>query len=298
MFEEDSIVVSSFFSPHALDTNGEKPLSSESTVYIKKENMKKILELFPGLLGGLIGLSLVLFLGFVDLYGIYHSFSKHNFTSGVISVFVPPFALYRAAEGFYWHDDFSNDASLAQPKPDGKIVEYIDNEYAYAFLFPSDWKMVAAPPKGESGEVRVIMKSPKSTQLMVIVAKLESSISKQAFVNNPNSNTIVEAMINYTIESVYKKTSREVGASRMVVSEKHEVPSEIAVKFFVSTTHFIKTEKGELPVVVAGIHYIPFEKDQLITLLMTSPLNPKATDENETVKNVLNSFHLVGEKPL
>jgi hypothetical protein len=130
VFEEDSIVVSSFFSPHALDTNGEKPLSSESTVYIKKENMKKTLELFPGLLGGLIGLSLVLFLGFVDLYGIYHSFSKHNFTSGVISVFVPPFALYRAAEGFYWHEDVVNTddfANVAKDPYSSDIESYTEN---------------------------------------------------------------------------------------------------------------------------------------------------------------------------
>jgi len=70
--------------------------------------MKKTLELFSGLLGGLIGASFVLFLGFVNIYGIYHTFSKHNLGFGVMSVFIPPLAWYMAAEGVFWHDDFAN----------------------------------------------------------------------------------------------------------------------------------------------------------------------------------------------
>ena len=81
-------------------------------------------------MGGLIGLSFVLFLGFVDLYGIYHSFSKHSLSSGVISVFVPPFAWYRAAEGFYWHEDVVNTDDFANVPKDpysSDIESYTEN---------------------------------------------------------------------------------------------------------------------------------------------------------------------------
>jgi hypothetical protein len=92
--------------------------------------MKKILELFSGLLGGFIGLSFVLFLGFVNIYGVYHSFSKHNFSSGVISVFVPPFAWYRTAESFYWHDDVGNVddfANVAKDPYSSDLESYPEN---------------------------------------------------------------------------------------------------------------------------------------------------------------------------
>jgi len=253
--------------------------------------MKKIITSLLGALIGIYFLSLLVFTPHFNWqYAKHHGFIKWLFLGEIVAT----------AKSAVWpyYIFIAKDASTAQPRPEGKIAEYTDNEYGYAFQFPSDWKMLKTSPKGEAGEVRVVMKSPKSTMLMAIVGKLEESISKQAFVSNPNSKAIVDAMINYTIESVYKKTSRDVGATRMVVGEKRAIPSEMAVKFFVSTVHFVKKEQGELPVVVAGIHYIPFEKDYLITFLMTSPLNPKATDENETIKSVLNSFHLVGEKPL
>lgn len=222
-------------------------------------------------------------------YAKHHGFLKWLFLGEIIATaksVVWPYYLF-----------FAKDASSAQPTPEGKISEYADNEYGYSFQFPSDWKMVPTPPKGEAGEVRVLIKSPKSTMLMAIVGKLETSISKQAFVNNPNSKAIVDTMINYTIESVYKKTSSDIGATRMVVGEKRTILSDVAVKFFISTAHFIKTRAGELPVAVTGIHYIPFEKDYIITFLMTSPLDPNAKEDNEMFKAVFNSFHLVGETP-
>ena len=38
-------------------------------------------------------------------WGIYHAFSRHDNTQGFISVFIPPYAWYMAAESFFWHDD-------------------------------------------------------------------------------------------------------------------------------------------------------------------------------------------------
>jgi len=70
--------------------------------------MKQIIELVGGMGIFLVVVSSIVVIGLLSPYGIYHSFSKHSLSSGVISIFVPPFAWYRAAEGFFWHDDCVN----------------------------------------------------------------------------------------------------------------------------------------------------------------------------------------------
>jgi len=42
---------------------------------------------------------------------------------------------------------------------------------------------------------------------------------------------------------------------------------------------------------------VPFEKDYVVSFLMITPVDPKATEENETITNVFNSFHVAGERP-
>jgi len=253
--------------------------------------MKKIITSFLGTMIGIYFLSVAVFaLYFNWQYAKHHGFMKWVFFGEIAAT----------AKSVVWpyYIFIAENLSPAQFMSEGKIAEYADNEYGYAFQFPSNWKMLKKPPKGEAGEVRVFIQSPKAITLIATIGKLGKSISKQAFVNNPNSSAFVDDMINYTIESFYKKTSRDMGATRMVVGEKRAVPSEIAVKFFISTLNFIKKEQGELPVMVTGIHYIPFDKEYVISFLITSLPNPKAMDENELIKSVLNSFHLVGEKPL
>lgn len=221
-------------------------------------------------------------------YAKHNGFKKWLFLGEIVAT----------AKSLVWpYYIFAKDVAPSQPTMKGKISEYTDKEYGYAFQFPSAWEMVRTPPKGEAGEVRVFMKGPKSMTLMVIVGKLETSVSKQAFAKNPYSEALVDDMINFTIETVYKKTSRDIGASRMVVGEQRAVRSDVGIKFFVSTAHFIKTKSGELPVVASGIHYIPFEKNHMIIFLMTSPVNPNANEEKETFTAIFNSFHLVGETP-
>jgi hypothetical protein len=179
-----------------------------------------------------------------------------------------------------------------------KIVEYTDHEYGFAFLFPSDWKMVPLPQKGEAGEVRVAIKSPKSTMLIVIVGDFGKSLSKENFDRNPNSSAIVDDLINHTVDSLYKKTSKDLNATRMIVEAQRAIPSEVAIAFYINTMHLIKTNSAEIPMIVSGLHYIPFGKSQMISLIMTATVDKNAKEENEAYKNILNSFHLMGEKPL
>jgi hypothetical protein len=253
--------------------------------------MKKVITSLLGALIGIYFLSLLVFTPYFNW-----QYAKHN---GFINwLFLGEIVATAKSVVWPYYIFIAKDTSPTNSMPEGKIAEYTDNEYGYAFQFPSDWKMLKNPPRGEAGEVRVVMKSPKAATLMAIAGKIGKSISKQAFINNPHSNAIVDAMINNTIDSVYKKTSRDIGATRMVVNEKRAAPSEMAVNFFISTMHFVQQDQGELPVMITGIHYIPFEKDYIIAFLIISPIDPKATDENETIKRVLNSFHLVGEQAI
>lgn len=175
------------------------------------------------------------------------------------------------------------------------LVEYTDNEYGFAFQVPADWNPQKLPHPGEAGKVRVLVTSPKGNTVSVIVLEVGKTLSKRDFQSNPQSAQIVDAFIDFTIEQVYKKMSHEVGATRMMVVERQVLQSDLGVKFYINTGHFVR---DKLLVNVAGIHAIPFEKEHIITFVMTSVVDPKAKQEHETLTRVFNSFHLVGEKPL
>ena len=91
------------------------------------------------------------------------------------------------------------------------------------------------------------------------------------------------------------KIIKDVQATRMVVAERQSLPSDMGIKFYISTIHIIG-EKN-IPLGLAGIHIYPFNKDYLVNFLMISPLRKDAKAENQLRAYVFNSFHLVGEKP-
>ena len=177
-----------------------------------------------------------------------------------------------------------------------KIMEYTDNEYKYTFQFPADWKMQKVPPTNEMGEVRVLLQSPHhKSSVMVLVGHIEKGVNKTKFNNSPKRNEIVERLIDLTIEKVYKKTSKDMKATRMVVTERKIDNSEIGIKFYISTLHYVEKE---IPMVVAGMHAFPFGKNYIIGFIMTNILDPKDDKEKKTFTSIFNSFHLVGEKPV
>ena len=147
--------------------------------------------------------------------------------------------------------------------------------------------------KGEFGETRVMVQGPHGAYAMVMVGKTVI-ISKDKFDSNPNSQAIVKQLIDLTIDHLYKKTSRDVKAKSMTVTEQQIIPSPVAIKFYISTLHI--TQQG-LPLAVVGMHYGPFGKLYGIAFMMLSPVNPKAKTDNETFERVFNSFHLIGETP-
>jgi hypothetical protein len=60
---------------------------------------------------------------------------------------------------------------------------------------------------------------------------------KRQFESSPNRDAAVEAMIELSVEQIYKKTSRDIGAERMIVSEKRVQPSDAGIMFYLSTAH-------------------------------------------------------------
>lgn len=173
-----------------------------------------------------------------------------------------------------------------------KIAEYTDNDYDYVFQFPTDWKMKKAPEVGDSGEIRVLLQGPICT-VSATISKIGTVVTAKQFKDHPNRDKIAESMMNLTVEEVYKKASKEVHATRMVVAEKEMLPSDSGIKFYISTLHF--AGEKNVPMGLAGIHLYPFNKDYLINFVMGTPLKD-AKEENETCDKVFNSFHLVGEK--
>jgi hypothetical protein len=173
------------------------------------------------------------------------------------------------------------------------IAEYTANKYSYVFQFPSDWK-VQKPPGGEAGGIRVLVQGPsKGSYVMALVGTIDKVITKQQYDKSPNRDATVNALIEWTVENSYKKTSRDIGATSMLVTEKRALTSEVGIKFYIATANTV----GRTVVAVAGIHVVPFGKDYVVAFLMIHPLDPKATAENEMMDRVFNSFHIVGERP-
>jgi hypothetical protein len=190
--------------------------------------------------------------------------------------------------------------TVATRRPDAaeRPLEYTDHVYDFAFQFPSDWKLQKTPALGEIGELRVLVLSPrKGRSVMAVVTSFGKSFTKEQFERTPDRESIVKRWIEATVEQIHKKTSRDIGASRMIVSEKRALPSDVGIKFYISTAHFL--DKAVMS--VSSIHVMPFGKDYMVNFVMISPVDPKATAENETedetMKKVFNSFHVVGERP-
>jgi hypothetical protein len=165
--------------------------------------------------------------------------------------------------------------------------EYVDHQYQFAFQFPADWQFEKNPPPGEAGEVRAIVRHPTN-------GHIGKTITKRQFESSPNRDAAVEAMIELSVEQIYKKTSRDIGAERMIVSEKRVQPSDAGIMFYLSTAHI----KGSITMLMAGIHIVPFEKRYMITFTMFTPVDRTAPKDNEIITRVFNSFHILGERPI
>jgi hypothetical protein len=176
-------------------------------------------------------------------------------------------------------------------------VEYVDKEFDFAFQVPKDCKFDKLPTHGGPMQsMRVLVRHPdKPMYVMATVTQLGKSVTKRRFDSSPSSSSIVDGMMELSVEEVYKRTSKEIGAERMIVSEKQALKSDAGIKFQISTLHY----KDGVPLVVAGVHVIPFTKSYMVAFVMVIPVTQGTkTPETEVLTQVFNSFHILGERPV
>jgi hypothetical protein len=180
-------------------------------------------------------------------------------------------------------------------RPEAHWREYVDQQYQFAFQFPADWKIEKNPPPREAGEVRVLVGHPtKAIRVMVIVDQIGKSYTKRQFELSPSHDAVVKELIEWTLDQVYKKTSRDIGAERMMVAEKRAVPSNAGIKLYIATANIT----GTGVIGTSGIHIMPFEKPYMVSFLMTTPVGQTSTSDNAIIKNAFDSFHILGEPPI
>ena len=175
-----------------------------------------------------------------------------------------------------------------------KMLEYTDNKYDFRFQFPSNWKTKEIFENDEFGEIRVLLQGPRASSIMVMVDPLEKKITRNQFRKNPDFNKLVQRMMDLTVDQVYRRTSKRMHSSKMIVLEKRIRPSKVGIKFYISTLHYI----NGVPLGLAGLHAIPFGKDHTIGFVMSSILDSQTMEDNATFKRIFNSFYLIGDDPI
>ncbi len=181
-------------------------------------------------------------------------------------------------------------APAAQPQ----YREYKDPEFGYLFQFPSKWEIQELPEGTQGKDIRVVIQSPDRSSFMVVVEKLHGTMTREQFEAEADRDKQVQKLIEETVEQIYRRISKDIRAVEMKVGDRMNLSNEVGIKFYISTLHTM--EKGK-PIVVAGIHVMPFGKSHMINFIMTALWDREAESDVETLKFVFNSFRLLGERP-
>jgi hypothetical protein len=172
------------------------------------------------------------------------------------------------------------------------VKEYWDKEYGYEFSYPAGWALQEFPEGQANRDMRVLLQGPNGSSFMVVVEKLPKPLTREEFDANPDKHKAVEKLIQQSIADVYATVSRNLKAAEMKVGTVTDLSTETGVKYYISTLHLMKSGR---PIIVAGIHAIPFSQNYRIDFIMTTFWDKAAEKHNDVLKTVFNSFHLVGE---
>jgi hypothetical protein len=175
-----------------------------------------------------------------------------------------------------------------------EILEYTDKKYDYGFQYPSYWEVRKAPTEYDIGEPRVMVVGPSGGFVLASISNLDKGMSKDEFNNDPDNGEIVVQMMDQAIKDVYQKMAGQMGANRMFVAEKEMLQSDVSIQFYISTVNFADSAAQRA---VAGIHAVPFGEKHMISFLACSIPDTAMEEENRTISLILNSFHLLDEKP-
>lgn len=170
--------------------------------------------------------------------------------------------------------------------------EYYDRDYGYVFQYPASWKLQRLPEGDANRDIRLLLQGTEGSSFMVVVDKTKTTLKKTDFDNGSERTQRVGAMMQQTITQIYQSISESIKAVNMKVGERRDLSNEFGVKFYIATLNEMKNGK---PIIVAGIHAFPFNKDYSVNFTMTTFYDPAATLENERLTEVFNSFRLIGE---
>ena len=170
--------------------------------------------------------------------------------------------------------------------------EYYDWDYGYVFEYPASWKLQRLPEGDANRDIRLLLQGTEGTSFMVVVDKTKTTLKKADFDNGSERTQRVGAMMQQTITQIYQSISESIKAVNMKVGERRDLSNEFGVKFYIATLNEMKNGK---PIIVAGIHAFPFNKDYSVNFTMTTFYDPAATQENQRLTEVFNSFRLIGE---
>ena len=172
------------------------------------------------------------------------------------------------------------------------VQEYYDRDYGYVFEYPASWKLQRLPEGDANRDIRLFLQGTEGSSFMVVVDKTKTTLKKTDFENGSERTQRVGAMMQQTITQIYQSISEGIKAGNMKVGERRDISNEFGVKFYIATLNEMKNGK---PIIVAGIHAFPFNKDYSVNFTMTTFYDPAATQENQRLTEVFNSFRLIGE---
>jgi len=172
------------------------------------------------------------------------------------------------------------------------VQEHYDRDYGYVFQYPASWKLQRLPEGDANRDIRLLLQGTEGSSFMVVVDKTKTTLKKTDFENGSERAERVGAMMQQTITQIYQSISEGIKAVNMKVGERRDISNEFGVKFYIATLNEMKNGK---PIIVAGIHAFPFNKDYSVNFTMTTFYDPAATQENQRLTEVFNSFRLIGE---
>jgi hypothetical protein len=175
---------------------------------------------------------------------------------------------------------------------EGGLQEYYDRDYGYVFQYPDSWKLQALPEGDANRDIRLLLQGTEGSSFMVVIDKTKTILKKTDFENSAEQTQRVGAMMEQIITQIYQSISESIKAVNMKVGERRDLSNEFGIKFYIATLNEIKNGK---PIIVAGIHAFPFNKDYSVNFTMTTFYDPAATQEHQRLTEVFNSFRLIGE---
>lgn len=172
------------------------------------------------------------------------------------------------------------------------VQEYYDRDYGYVFQYPDSWKLQQLPEGDANRDFRLLLQGTEGSSFMVVVDKTKTTLKKADFENGSERTQRVGAMMQQTITQIYQSISENIKAANMKVGERSDLSNEFGVKFYIATLNEMKNGK---PIIVAGIHAFPFNKDYSVNFTMMTFYDPAAIQEHQRLMEVFNSFRLIGE---